>query len=151
MIEILFYLGGALVLALLSIAIYLHWRLYLNNKQLEQRQKEADAQYLHARQQLNQSIQIICRALLAEQVECAEASLRVSKLMDQLSVNGPEREEFVAFDKFAHAIEHIPILDAWKKLPRQAKRDFEEQIKQQDELLGDFVRDAAQRMLGRTF
>src|SRR5690606_31530800 len=107
------------------------------------------AQYLLARQQLNQSIQIICRALLQQQVECAEASLRVSRLMDQLSVNGSVREEFVAFDKFAEAIVHIPILDAWKELPRQQKQEFEAQIEQQEQLLGDFVRDAAQRMLGR--
>lgn len=147
--EILMYAGGAVVLVLLIIAAYLHWRLHLVNKQITQQQKEADAQYLLARQQLNQSIQIICRALLQQQVECAEASLRVSRLMDQLSVNGSVREEFVAFDKFAEAIVHIPILDAWKELPRQQKQEFEAQIEQQEQLLGDFVRDAAQRMLGR--
>jgi hypothetical protein len=147
--EILMYAAGAVVLVLLIIAAYLHWRLHLVNKQITQQQKEADAQYLLARQQLNQSIQIICRALLQQQVECAEASLRVSRLMDQLSVNGSVREEFVAFDKFAEAIVHIPILDAWKELPRQQKQEFEAQIEQQEQLLGDFVRDAAQRMLGR--
>lgn len=148
--ELLIYAGGAVVLTLLAIAIYLHWRLYVVNKQIQQRQKEADAQYLLARQQLNQSIQIICRALLARQVEYAEASLRVSALMDQLSVNGTVREEFVAFDKLAQSIAHIPILDAWRELPREQKREFESQIEHQEQLLGDFVRDAAQRMIGRS-
>jgi len=99
---------------------------------------------------LNQSVQIICKALLDEQVECAEASIRISALMDQLSVNGAVREEFIAFDKLAQAISHIPILDAWKQLPRQQRKEFELQIEQQEKLLGDFVRDAAQRMIGRT-
>lgn len=148
--EILIYAGVAVVVILLIVALYLHWRLYQVNKQLKQRQKEADTQYMLARQQLNQSIQIICRALLARQVECAEASLRVSALMDQLSVNGTVREEFIAFDKLSQAISHIPILDAWKELPRQQKKEFESQIEHQEQLLGDFVRDAAQRMIGRT-
>jgi hypothetical protein len=148
--EIVVYAGGAVVFVLLVIAIYLHWRLHVVNKQIQQRQKEAEAQYLLARQQLNQSIQIICRALLERQVECAEASLRVSALMDQLSVNGAVREEFVAFDKLAQSIAHIPILDEWKELPREQKREFESQMEHQEQLLGDFVRDAAQRMLGRS-
>ena len=149
--DILIYTGGAVILTLAGIAIYLHWRLHIVSREIQQRQKAADEQYLLARQQLNQSIQIICRALLERQVECAEASLRVSALMDQLSVNGAIRDEFVAFDKLAQAISHIPILDAWKQLPREQKKEFELQMVQQEQLLGDFVRDAAQRMIGRTF
>lgn len=148
--NILIYTGAAVVVILLTIALYLHWRLYLLNKQIKQKQIEADEQYRLARQQLNQSIQIICRALLEKQVDCAEASLRVSALMDQLSVNGPVREEFVAFDKLAQSIAHIPILDAWKNLPREQKREYELHMENQEQLLGDFVRDAAQRMLGRS-
>jgi len=148
--EILIYVGAAVILVLLAVAIYLHWRLYLLKKQVKLRQIAADEQYLLARQQLNQSIQIICRALLEEQVDYAEASLRVSALMDQLSVSGAVREEFIAFDKLAETISHIPILDDWKQLPREQKKEFELQMVQQEQLLGDFVRDAAQRMLGRT-
>lgn len=150
MSNMLIYIGAAIVAILLVIAIYLHWRVYILNKQINQKQKEAEAQHRLARQQLNQSIQILCRALLERQVACAEASLRVSALMDQLSVNGAVREEFVAFDKLAQSIAHIPILDAWKELPRQQKREFELHIDNQEQLLGDFVRDAAQRMLGRS-
>ncbi len=150
MSEMLLYVGGFIILCLLSVAIYLHWRLYQVNKQVKLRQEEAERQYQLARQKLNQSMQIICRALLDEQVECAEASLRISALMDQLSVNGPVREEFIAFDKLAQAISHIPILDAWKQLSREQRKEFESQIEQQEKILGDFVRDAAQRMIGRT-
>lgn len=150
MTEIFLYIGGFIILCLLVVAIYLHWRLYRVNQQIKLRQEEAESQYQLARQKLNQSVQIICRALLDEQVECAEASLRISALMDQLSVNGTVREEFIAFDKLAQAISHIPILDAWKQLPRQQRKEFELQIEQQERILGDFVRDAAQRMIGRT-
>ena len=149
MTEIFLYVGVVIVAVLLAIALYLHWRLYQVNKQVKIRQQEADAQYLLARQQLNQSIQIICRAVLDKQVDCAEASLRVSALMDQLSVNGATRDEFVAFDKFAQAISHIPILDAWNELPRQQRKEYELLIEQQEQLLGDFVHDAARRMIGK--
>jgi len=150
MTEFLLYAGGIIITVLLVVAAFLHWRLYLVSKKIKERQADAEAKYQLARQQLNQSIQIICRALLDDQVEYAEASLRISVLMDQLSVNGPVREEFIAFDKFAQAISHIPILDAWKQLSREQQKEFESQIENQEQLLGDFVRDAAQRMLGRT-
>lgn len=150
MTEFLFYVGCVIVVVLSGVAIFLHWRLHKVKKQIKTRQADAERQHMLGRQQLNQSIQIICRALLDGQVEYAEASLRVSKLMDQLAVNGPAREEFVAFDKMAQAISHIPILDAWKQLPKAQKKEFTSQIEQQEQLLGDFVRDAAQRMIGRT-
>lgn len=150
MIEIVWYLGSLIVLVLLAVAIYLHWRLHQISKQTKRRKAEVEHQYQLARQKLNQSIQIICRALIDGQVDCAEASVRISALMDQLSVQSPVRDDFVAFDKFAQAIAHIPILDAWQQLPKQQKRDYERQIQQHEEHLGDFIRDAAQRLIGKT-
>jgi hypothetical protein len=151
MTEYLLYIGIGVILVLLVIALYLHWRLFKLNRQMVQRKLEAEQQYVAARQHLNQSIQIICRALIAEQVGFAEASLRISKLMDQLSLPADVREEFVAFDKLAQAIVHIPILEAWRDLPKTQKREYSAQIEQQEELLGDFIKDAAQRLIGRAF
>lgn len=150
MSEFFFYAGGLIIACLSAVAIYLNWRVYQVKRQIKAREAEVERQRQLGRQQLNQSIQIICRALLDGQVEYAEASLRVSKLMDQLSVNGSVREEFVAFDKFAEAISHIPILDSWKQLPKAQKKEFTSLIQQQEQLLGDFVRDAARKMIGRT-
>jgi aryl carrier-like protein len=151
MTDFLFYAGVLIIVVLSAVAITLHWRLYKVKQEIKMRKAEVEQQYHLARAQLNQSVQIICRALLADQVECAEASIRISALMNQLSVNGAEREEFVAFDKLAEAISHVPILDAWKQLPKAQKKEVTSQIEQQEQLLGDFVRDAAQRMIGRTF
>jgi hypothetical protein len=151
MTEYLLYAGIAIVLVLLVIALYLHWRLLLLNRQIRRRKQETELQLAAARQQLNESIQIICKALLAEQVGYAEACLRISKLMDQLSVDADAREEFIAFDKLAQAVEHIPILDAWRQLPKQQKREYSTHIEQQEALLGDFVKDAAHRLIGRQF
>lgn len=151
MTDFLFYAGVLIIVVLSAVAITLHWRLYKVKQEIKMRKAEVEQQYHLARAQLNQSVQIICRALLADQVECAEASIRISALMNQLSVNGAEREEFVVFDKLAEAISHVPILDAWKQLPKAQKKEFTSQIEQQEQLLGDFVRDAAQRMIGRTF
>lgn len=151
MAEYFFYFGGAIVAVLLIIAIYLHWRLFQLNGHIKQRKREAEEKYIAARQHLNQSIQIICKALVDDQVGHAEASIRISKLMDQLSVPVDEREEFIAFDKLADAISHIPILDAWQSLQKSQKREYALQIEMQEELLGDFVKDAARRMIGHTF
>lgn len=151
MTEILLYAGGLIILVLVIVAASLHWRLYLIKKQIKQKQAEADQQYQLARSRLNQSIQIICRAILDDQIGYAEASLRISALMDQLSVSEVERSEFVTFDKFAQAIAHIPILDAWKQLPKNQRKQYEVEIQRHEEEFGDFVRDAAQRLIGRTF
>lgn len=151
MAEYFFYIGGIIVLVLLIIAIYLHWRLFQLNRHIKQRKLEAEESYAAARKHLNQSIQIICKALVDDQVGQAEASIRISKLMDQLAVPVDQREEFIAFDKLADAISHIPILDAWQSLQKHQKREYSVQIELQEELLGDFVKDAARRMIGRTF
>jgi len=151
MAEYLFYVGAAIIIVLLAIALYLHWRLYQLQRRIELRKLDAEEKYAAARLHLNQSIQIICKALIEDQVGYAEASLRISKLMDQLSVSEAQRAEFVAFDKLADAISHIPILDAWQSLRKQQRREYALQIEQQEALLGDFVKDAARRMVGHTF
>ncbi|MCR6654042.1 MAG: DUF2489 domain-containing protein [Cellvibrionaceae bacterium] len=91
MSEFFLYAGGLIIAGLSAVAIYLNWRLYQVKKQIKAREAEVERQRQLGRQHLNQSIQIICRALLDGQVEYAEASLRVSKLMDQLSVGGSAR------------------------------------------------------------
>lgn len=41
--NILIYTGAAVVVILLIIALYLHWRLYLLNKQIKQKQSKRPA------------------------------------------------------------------------------------------------------------
>lgn len=149
--NILLFLGLLVIVLLGATAGYLHWRLYQQNRRQRALEQQYQTELLAGRKEINNSIQIICRALLAEQVEYAEASVRISRLLDQLSVEGDERVDCVAFDKMAAAIQHIPMLDEWRALDKKQKREYQQQIAYHEAELGDFLKDAARKMLGREF
>ena len=65
---------------------------------------------------------------MAGQVESAEACLRLSGLMNQLSLSEQDREAYIAIDKMAASIAHIPIMQGWKELPKKERRLYEVQI-----------------------
>lgn len=145
------FIGGAVIVALVAVAVYLHWRLHKVRKRIKEVEREQAELMEASRDKINKSIQILCRSLIEDQVGCAEVSIRVSYLLNQLSVDGARRAPYVAFDKMASAVNHIPILDQWRALPKRKKREYELQIAQHEQELGDFVRDAAQQMLGERF
>lgn len=144
-----FYAGLAVIALLSAVALYLHWLLYRQRQAQKREQQRLDEEHRQVRETWNQSLQILCRALLEGQVDCVEASIRIAAIMDRLAVPADLRQEFVAFDKLAQSVAHIPILDAWKQLPKPQRREYEAHMAQQEASFGDFVRDAAQRMLGR--
>lgn len=144
-------LGGLVIAVLAAIAGYLHWRLHQQTRQQRALEENYQKELQAGRKQINGSIQIICRALLDGQVECAEASVRVSHLLNQLNVEGSERADCVAFDKMAEAINHIPILEEWRTLDKQKKRDYQKQIAFHEAELGDFIKDSARKILGKEF
>lgn len=144
--------AGTLVILILSaVAAALHYKLYRKRqkeKALLQQWQEKEAE---ARDQMQHSIQVIARAYMAEQVECAEACLRVSRLMDQLGVEASVREPFVAIDKMTASIEHIPVLDAWNALSKQERRDHRAHIETRSGELEDFVKPAMQKLTDHQF
>lgn len=139
------------VFLLASVAGYLHWQLYLLRKRVRAREEEVQRQEVLARERANKSIQIICKALLVDQVSCAEASLRICGLIDQMRITGKEREEFIAFEKMANAIKHIPIREDWKRLPKEQRIKFESNMNEQEVAFGDFMRASAEKIIGRGF
>ncbi len=141
--------GVILVLAVVA-GIY-SFRLYRMQQRLREREVIRQQQQDLQRKSINQSIQIICRALVARQVETSEASLRISALLDSLGVPSQEREEFAAIDSMASSIRHIPVLGGWKALDRSERRQYEKLIAQKQLELDDFIYDAARKMLNHSF
>lgn len=137
------------ILCLSGIAIILHWRLY----RLRQAQSRAAVLAMEKRVQqklsINRSIQVIARALLADQVGATEASIRISVLLDALNVQAEVKDEFSAFYTLAEAASHIPILDAWKALPKHQRKAYDRDLSVLEEQHRDFVLDAAVRIQGR--
>lgn len=144
-------LAGLVLFILLILAAYYQWQVYVLGKKTKAKLAELDDLAAQNRAQVNQSIQIICRALIERQVECTEAGLRVSELLNQLGVAEHDRTEFVAFDKIAEAIRHIPILERWRSLTKEQRLEYREHLNKVEDEYGDFARDAAQKLLGKEF
>jgi len=147
----LILLQGIIILTLALIAIYYCVRLYKLRNRIRKQEAEQTLEAGIRRDEINNSIQILCRSLIAGQVESSEASLRISALMDQLSVPESRSCEFVAFDTMAAAIKHIPILDAWKSLSKIERQQYRVVIQKKQEELDEFVVEAARKMIGQSF
>ncbi len=142
---------SAVVLVLAIVAGIYCFKVYKVQQRLRERdllrQQQTDLQ----RESINKSIQILCRALIAKQVESSEASLRISALLDSLGIPSDERKDFAAIDAMAASIRHIPILTEWKALDRNERRQYEKLIAQKQLELDDFIYDAARKMLNHSF
>lgn len=152
-VNVLMILAGLVIVVLAGVAGYYQWQLYqLRKRQARDRQEIARRQR-EQRQFANDSIQLICRALLQRQVGPAEASLRICGLLDILQIPSEQRVEadIMPFTKMADSISHIPILDEWKALPKPEKREYQKLIDKRENEMGDFIRASAERLLGRTF
>lgn len=145
----LLYSAILIIVVLLMVAGYYLFRVYRLQKSLKTQRAEALAAEAEHKEYLQSSVVIICRAVLAGQVGYVEASIRLSGLMDQLGYTEKEREGFAVFDKMSQAVSHIPKLEDWKKLPRSAKQSFEKEMQQYESELGDFIEDAARKMLAQ--
>ncbi len=112
-------------------------------------QQERDAEKF--RKQKNTSIQLIAQGALTNQLSLTEAAIRISRILDSLSINESDREEFIAFYHLAAATQHIPILDEWKKLKTKQQYAYDKQRAQLEADHKEFILDAAQRIINRGF
>lgn len=151
LVNVYYISAVVIILVLAAVAGYLHWRLYQVKKRQVALQDELDQKRDTLRSQANQSIQIIARAFLQGQVGSAEACLRICALMDQLQTQPELRKDYVAIAKMADDIRHIPILEAWKQLPKKQKREYEKFIAQREQDAAGAIREDISSLLGKSF
>ncbi len=114
-----------IIAALIIIAAlaYYAWHLTTKVKKLHQAQKEEQAQaelQLRNRQlELLQDIRFIARAVLAEQCEITEGVLRIQYLMSALDPDAWQLDELATLRQHHEATAGMPILDAYKALPKK--------------------------------
>lgn len=137
------------ILALVA-GYFLHKLSVAQKKQAKQLAELAQAA-ADQRRRVNDSIQIIARALLDEGIGLTEASIRIRVLLDALQVDQAVQDEFVAFYTLAEKTAHIPILQDWKQLSRKKQFQFELEMAKLETEYRDFALDAAKRMIGRSF
>lgn len=147
MLTVLLIIATMVVLVLVSVAIYYHWRLYRQRGQIEKRQRELEQERAAQKQRVLKSIEIICRAMVSDQVTITEGCIRVSVLLRSLDLSEQQLSVYSVFFDLESATAHIPILDDWRKLSRKQQNVFDNERENIEEKYRDFVVDAAQRFL----
>ena len=141
-------LAALFILGLLIIAGYYHFLLYKHKKQQAASAESFKQEIKKRRERGVQSIVLLSRAVLADQVSLTEASIRINALsillMDKALI-----EELSVFRQLAEATSHIPILDEWKKLPTKEKLAYDREREQIEANFKDFVVDTADKIVNR--
>jgi len=139
-------LGLVIIFILSLVAAYYVIKLHRFNKaqKLKLLEQEKVIRENHAR--IGNSIWVIAKSLLDDQVSISEGAIRISVLIEGLDLSEDERSHYVSFQKMAQAISHIPILEEWKKLPSQQKKVYEKQMEEEEEKYRAFILDAAKTL-----
>lgn len=139
--------GGLIIAVLAGVALWLHWKLYLMGKKRNRLLQEQARELAVKRERSLNSILVLARGMLEDQVTLTEASIRISVLMEGLQLPESERSHYMVFYKLAEATAHIPILDKWKALSREEKKSFDREREKHEDRFRDFLMPAAQRLV----
>ena len=150
MLVIFFYIAIIIVVVLAGIAVYYHFKLYAQLKKREEYQKQVQIERSEMQSRTKKSIELLCRALLADQVLITEAAIRISVLINVLELHENEMQRYGAFTHLANAVAHIPILEDWRQLSRKQQQDYENERENIENQYRDFIIDAAQAYLNRS-
>ena len=136
-----------IIIVLSAAAVFLHWQLHLRRKRDAQLFAEQEQKIAKQRSEAANSLRIIAKSYLSEQVELGEASIRISKVMDTLGMNEQERMPYNVFDQVHSKLAHIPILQEWKALSKKEKRDYLKTIESVQVDYQDFAKSAAKGLV----
>jgi len=149
--QILTVVAVLIIVVLAAIAGVMQYKVVQLNRTRKEAEAQRDADKTAQRGRINKSIQVIAQSVGTDDITLTEASIRISVLLDSLSVEDAVREEFSAFYELAESTGHIPILDAWKKLPTKEKLKYDRERTTQEQFHEKNVLDAAKRIRGRDF
>ena len=143
--------GVVIVLLLAGTAIFYLRKVNKMQVTKEQQIKELDGLKSDHNNYLNTSVQVLAQGLVDDQLSLTEGAIRISVLLDNLKINEAARNDYSAIFQLAEATSHIPILDAWNRLSKKEKKEFEKIRSALEDQYKDFVVDAARRLKGKSF
>lgn len=123
--EILALLAFVVVGALALYAATLWWRVWRDTQRRAGIRAQGDSERELRHADIRRSIAVLARAQLQQQISHTEAAIRISTLARGLLADDSERPLYRPFDALTAATAHIPILDAWRALPRADKDRFD--------------------------
>ena len=96
---------------------------------------------------LNESLEVISRLVLDQQVEISEACMRIKVLLDHLDPSLHESLDFVVFSNVYEKLEHMPTHAARKQVDKKILFKLDQQRFQIEREYKSEVEAAAQKML----
>ena len=121
--------AGAVLVLLGGYAGVLLHRLWRQRRLRAQQRQALDLARVRRHDELQVSIALLARAMTQGQVSRTEAAIRISTLWGGLGLPDGERAHYRPFDALAQATAHIPVLDAWRRLPRADQDRFDAERK----------------------
>ena len=100
---------------------------------------------------LIESLQVISRAILNEEIPLTEASIRCKVLLDNLDPLLAQSETYIVFNEIFEQTKHIPRLAAWKALKSPEKLEFTAHMEALESDYNDQVVTAARSLLAQDF
>lgn len=142
----LIFAAAFILVVLLVIAFYYQFLLYRKHKQQNVLQYEREQKASSRRVHNADSIVLLARAVLDNQVSMTEASIRINALKPTLDLSPDVEQDLVVFSQLAEATAHIPILDKWRGLSRKEQVAFDMERAQIETKFETFVLAAAKKI-----
>ena len=127
----MYYLLGSCAVIIVAVLAYVAFKLQRKVWLMEKEQQAQQVVFQQQREEqqdyVNNSIQVLAQSLIDSQLTLTEGAIRISVLLSNLSLNEDEQAHYHIFQQLTDASAHIPILDAWKRLDKHKKRQFEKE------------------------
>lgn len=140
-------MAAIMVIALAAYAAWLSVQLRRQAGRAREAQEQLEAELQKKNLQARQSIQIIARALLQNDVTDTEAAMRIAYLSQQVSSTEQESEQFTVFVQLAEATAHIPILNDWQMLEKSEKRRLNKERAEIELVYAEFIQAGAEQLV----
>ncbi|MBR9869427.1 MAG: DUF2489 domain-containing protein [Oceanospirillales bacterium] len=148
------------ILIVVNLLIVIGLGIYILRLVRQQKQKRIDAelklQKIAAevrdhRLHIIESLQVISRAILNEEIPLTEAGIRCKVLLDNLDPQLAQSEAYIVFNEVFEQSKHIPRMEAWKKLKGPEKLEYIAQMETLENDYSDQVISAAKCLLVQDF
>ena len=131
----LLILAVAIVVALGAYAYKLTQRVKAREQEVAEQLAEIDRKAEEVMDEVAHGITVIARACLQKELSSTEAALRVVGILEQLQLASMYKNVYPSVFDLAERTKHIPILEEWHKLSKQAQFNFDqERIRAEEEL-----------------
>lgn len=142
--------GLAIIATLAFVALRTLQQLKAHQHQRDANRREL-AEYLAAqREHRLRSITLLARAVLEdERLTLTEGCLRISALMNSLSLLPLLKSDYLAIHQLAQATRHIPIREQWKALSATEQQRYDSERLTLEKKFIEPVRQACQDLLSR--